>query len=129
MTARDRPELIRGTWVVLGGVAAQAIVGGITVLTGLNPWIVGFHFLCSMAIIAVSAWLLWRYPQGAGPTRSLVHPLVDRTTWALAAWELYAATGDRGRLGEQSVGLPGQRRDHRHHLPAGAARAAGRRWR
>lgn len=81
--ARDRPELIRGTWVVLGGVAAQAIVGGITVLTGLNPWIVGFHFLCSMAIIAVSAWLLWRYRQGAGPTRSLLHPLVDRTTWAL----------------------------------------------
>lgn len=48
--ARDRPELIRGTWVVLGGVAAQAIVGGITVLTGLNPWIVGFHFLCSMVL-------------------------------------------------------------------------------
>lgn len=81
--ARDRPELIRGTWVVLGGVAAQAIVGGITVLTGLNPWIVGFHFLCSMVIIGVSAWLLWRYRQSPGPTRSLLHPLVDRTTWLL----------------------------------------------
>ncbi|NYF99642.1 COX15/CtaA family protein [Janibacter cremeus] len=81
--ARDRPELILGTWVVLGGVAAQAIVGGITVRTGLNPWIVGFHFLCSMAIIGTSAWLLWRYRQSAGPTRSLLHPLVERTTWLL----------------------------------------------
>lgn len=83
--ARERRELIRGTWVVLGGVAAQAVVGGITVLTGLNPWIVGFHFLCSMGLIAVSAWLLWRYRQSAGPTRSLLHPLVERTTWVLTA--------------------------------------------
>lgn len=83
--ARERSELIRGAWVVLGGVAAQAIVGGITVLTGLNPWIVGFHFLCSMVLVAVSAWLLWRFRQGPGPTRSLVHPLVDRTTWGLVA--------------------------------------------
>ena len=57
---RSRTELIAGAWFVLGGVAAQAVVGGITVLTGLNPWIVAFHFLCSMALIAVSAWLYWR---------------------------------------------------------------------
>ena len=82
---RSRTELIAGAWFVLGGVAAQAVVGGITVLTGLNPWIVAFHFLCSMALIAVSAWLLWRFPQGGGRTRSLLHPLVERTTWALCA--------------------------------------------
>lgn len=83
--ARERTELIRGAWVVLGGAAAQAVVGGIAVLTGLNPWIVGFHFLCSMVLIAVSAWLLWRFRQSAGPTRSLLHPLVERTTWLLSA--------------------------------------------
>ncbi len=81
--ARDRPELIRGTWVILAGVAAQAIVGGITVLTGLNPWIVAFHFLCSMVLVAVAAWLYWRHTRPAGVTTSLVHPLVDKAAWAV----------------------------------------------
>lgn len=83
--ARRRKELIGGTWVVLAGIAAQAVVGGVTVLTGLNPWIVAFHFLCSMVLIAVSSWLFWRYRQPGGPTRSLVHPFVDRTIWLLVA--------------------------------------------
>lgn len=83
--ARERTELIKGTGLVLVGIAAQAIVGGITVLTGLNPWIVGFHFLCSMGLIAVSSWLVWRHRLPSGPTRSLVHPLVDRIIWALVA--------------------------------------------
>ena len=83
--ARDRRELLVGTWVVMAGIAAQAIVGGITVRTGLNPWIVAFHLLCSMLLIAVSAWLYWRHRQPAGATRSLVHPLVQRTVWVLTA--------------------------------------------
>ena len=83
--ARERRELIVGTWIVMAGIAAQAIVGGITVRTGLNPWIVAFHLLCSMLLIAVSAWLYWRQRQPGGATRSLVHPLVERTVWALTA--------------------------------------------
>lgn len=83
--ARDRRELIIGTWVVMAGILAQAIVGGVTVRTGLNPWIVAFHFLCSMALIAVSAWLFWRQKQPSGATTSLMHPLVERIQWALVA--------------------------------------------
>ena len=83
--ARERSELVLGTWIVLAGVAAQAIVGGITVRTGLNPWIVGFHFICSMGLIAVSAWMVWRFRQEPGTTHSLVHPVVDRAIWALSA--------------------------------------------
>src|SRR3954447_20178643 len=30
---------------VLFGIPAQAVLGGITVLTDLNPWVVGLHFL------------------------------------------------------------------------------------
>ncbi|PZF91910.1 COX15/CtaA family protein [Micromonospora deserti] len=44
---------------VLLGIPAQAVIGGITVLTNLNPWVVGLHFLASMAVIAV-AYALWR---------------------------------------------------------------------
>lgn len=36
------------------GIPAQAAVGGMTVLTGLNPWVVGSHFLASMAVIAAT---------------------------------------------------------------------------
>ncbi|MFU8852899.1 COX15/CtaA family protein [Micromonospora sp. SL1-18] len=41
------------------GIPAQAVIGGITVLTDLNPWVVGLHFLASMAVIA-AAYALWR---------------------------------------------------------------------
>ncbi len=44
---------------VLCGIPAQAVIGGITVLTDLNPWVVGLHFLASMAVIA-AAYALWR---------------------------------------------------------------------
>jgi cytochrome c oxidase assembly protein subunit 15 len=40
------------------GIPAQAVLGGITVLTDLNPWLVGSHFLLSMALIALSVLLL-----------------------------------------------------------------------
>ncbi|SDZ10718.1 cytochrome c oxidase assembly protein subunit 15 [Micromonospora pattaloongensis] len=44
---------------VLAGIPAQAVIGGITVLTNLNPWVVGLHFLASMGVIAV-AYAFWR---------------------------------------------------------------------
>lgn len=40
------------------GIPVQAVVGGITVHTGLNPWIVGIHFMLSSAMIALSAMLV-----------------------------------------------------------------------
>jgi len=44
--------------VVALGIPAQAVIGGITVLTDLNPWVVSFHLLCSLAIIGVAVRLL-----------------------------------------------------------------------
>lgn len=45
--------------LVIGlGIPLQAVIGGITVLTDLNPWIVAGHFLLSMAIIMVCIALL-----------------------------------------------------------------------
>jgi heme a synthase len=40
------------------GIPAQAAIGGVTVLTGLNPWTVAAHFLLSMVLVAVAT-LLW----------------------------------------------------------------------
>ena len=46
------------------GIPAQALLGGITVLTGLNPWTVAAHFLVSMVLVAVATtlWLRSREP-------------------------------------------------------------------
>jgi cytochrome c oxidase assembly protein subunit 15 len=46
---------LRGYALVLfGGIVAQALLGGVTVLTGLNPVTVMAHFLLSIALIAVA---------------------------------------------------------------------------
>ncbi|HEV7196046.1 MAG TPA: COX15/CtaA family protein, partial [Pedococcus sp.] len=50
-----RRDLMVPAWVVLGGVATQAILGGITVRTGLSPITVSAHFLVSMCLVAASA--------------------------------------------------------------------------
>jgi cytochrome c oxidase assembly protein subunit 15 len=56
---------LRG-WAVVSllGIPAQALLGGITVLTGLNPWTVAAHFLLSSALVAVATvlWLRSREP-------------------------------------------------------------------
>jgi heme a synthase len=50
------------------GIPAQALLGGITVLTGLNPWTVAAHFLLSMVLVAVATtlWLRSREPGVGG---------------------------------------------------------------
>lgn len=46
--------------IPLLGTLAQAILGGITVLTGLNPATVAAHFLLSALLIAATLVLVWR---------------------------------------------------------------------
>jgi len=62
-----RRDLVLLSWGLFAGVAAQGVLGGITVLTHLNPWIVAAHFLVSMALMAVAVALHVRSsePHGA----------------------------------------------------------------
>lgn len=60
------------------GIPAQALVGGVTVLTELNPWVVAFHFLVSMAIIGVCVVLL---DVLRGPGRAAASEPVRRLAW------------------------------------------------
>jgi heme a synthase len=48
------PTVERLAWALPAGVLAQALLGGITVLTGLSPLTVASHFLLSMVLIAVA---------------------------------------------------------------------------
>jgi cytochrome c oxidase assembly protein subunit 15 len=59
-TTPVRRDLLTLAWVVLAGVMAQAVVGGSAVLTGLNPFIVGFHYASSLALVCVTAAFLVR---------------------------------------------------------------------
>jgi heme a synthase len=49
-----RKELVTMALVLAFGIPVQALIGGITVLTDLNPWIVSLHLVCSMAIISLA---------------------------------------------------------------------------
>ncbi len=88
-----RRDLRRIALVMALGIPAQAVIGGITVLTDLNPWIVSLHLLCSLAIIGVSVLFLQRvdHPAPAVPPRGAVVGLA----WATfaSAWAvLYVGT-------------------------------------
>lgn len=71
-----RRRLHRVAIGVLAGIPAQAVLGGITVLTGLNPWTVMSHFLLSMVLVSLSTMLV-RGAQDdvSGPGELVVHPL------------------------------------------------------
>lgn len=47
----------------LVGTIFQAVLGGITVLTGLNPFTVMAHFLVSILLVALSVLLIWKAQQ------------------------------------------------------------------
>lgn len=64
-----RRDLMLLSWGLFAGVAAQGVLGGITVLTHLNPWIVAGHFLVSMALIAAAVALHVRSMDPDGPGR------------------------------------------------------------
>ena len=63
------------------GILAQGVLGGITVLTGLNPATVAAHFLLSIVLIA-GALSLRQRAHGKTPTAIRVIPLVKKLMWA-----------------------------------------------
>jgi len=57
---KERKDLFLLALGLLASIPAQAVIGGITVLTNLNPWVVGLHFLVSMALVVFSTLLVNR---------------------------------------------------------------------
>jgi cytochrome c oxidase assembly protein subunit 15 len=62
---RSRAPLRAGVGV-LAGIAAQGVIGGITVRLTLNPWSVAVHFLASIALIAL-VFALWHRTRAEPP--------------------------------------------------------------
>ncbi|MEU6292370.1 COX15/CtaA family protein [Streptomyces sp. NPDC046988] len=66
-------------WIVMG----NAILGGIVVLVGLNPYTVAAHFLLSSALIAVATVMWQRTREGDAAPRPLVGKPVQQMVWVL----------------------------------------------
>jgi cytochrome c oxidase assembly protein subunit 15 len=82
-----RRDLTRLGAVLFAGIVAQAVLGAVTVLTGLNPVTVMAHFLLSMALIAVAA---YAHDLARGPRTGTT--LVVRREVRIGAWLLVAVT-------------------------------------
>ena len=79
-----RPVILLLALIPILGTVAQAILVGVTVLTGLNPATVSAHFLLSMVIVAgVVALVVRSGDPGDQPVTALVPRLVSGLAWAL----------------------------------------------
>ena len=124
---RERPELFRLTIALGLGIPAQAVIGGITVLTELNPWIVGFHFVVSAVLVALAVVFVHRVYRGP-TTGHLVVPSAVRAlglATAVGAWVTVlvgiVVTGSGPHAGDGGAarnGLDSELLQHIHSWPA-----------
>ena len=82
---RRRPLVVLAA-LVLAGIPAQAVLGGVTVLVDLHPAAVAAHFLLSMAVIAAAVALLHRAGEaGDGPAVPTVRGELRSLAWVISA--------------------------------------------
>lgn len=75
-----RRDLWAHAWILVGGILIQALVGGITVWTGLNAWVVGSHYLASAALVGVAMSFLLRASREPGARERAVPRFVAIAT-------------------------------------------------
>lgn len=64
---KERPDLFWLTLLAGLGIPAQAVIGGLSVLTDLNPYVVGLHFVVSIVLVALCTTFLFRLYTAPGP--------------------------------------------------------------
>lgn len=124
---RERPELFRLTVALGVGIIVQALIGGITVLTGLNSWIVGLHYIVSAVLVALAAVYVYRVYRGRA-ARELAVPTGVRIlaiATAVGVWVTVligiVVTGSGPHAGDASTprnGLDSELLQHYHSWPA-----------
>jgi cytochrome c oxidase assembly protein subunit 15 len=98
---RRRRDLVWLAAAQPAGIVAQAVLGGIVVLTKLNPGMVALHFLASVAVLAAAVALHVRCTESLAPARSLVradlrllgYAVVAAVALMLAAGTVVTGTG------------------------------------
>ena len=89
-----RRSLTRLGWAQFWVTVAQAVLGGITVLTHLNPFIVACHFLASTVLILTALAMWQRSREGDGdPVRTVGRPVVQLSRLTIAVTSALIVAG------------------------------------
>ena len=93
--ARRRREVLVYAWLMPASTVAQAVMGGITVLTGLLWWTVAIHLLASMIMVwlAVLLYVKIGEPDTGVVTERVVKPLRQLTFLSAVILSLILVTG------------------------------------
>ncbi len=79
-----RSDLVRWSWGLVAGVVGQVVLGGIVVISHLNPWLVLGHFALSMVLVFNAVVLHHRAGAHARPGPQAIALSVRRLTGLLA---------------------------------------------
>jgi cytochrome c oxidase assembly protein subunit 15 len=124
---RERPDLFWLTFFAGLGIPAQAFIGGISVWTQLNPYVVGLHFVISVLLVVLCTAFLHRvYVAPGARTRAVPRwfAVTSMVTAALAAVTILAGimtTGSGPHAGDATAprnGLDSEFLQHVHSWPA-----------
>jgi len=88
------------------GIPLQGVIGGIAVLTQLNPYVVGLHFLLSMVLIALAVLLVRKAWHLAAVTATRLSVITTRVTFGLmwlAVWLGTLVTGSGPHAGDENA--------------------------
>lgn len=93
--ARRRREVLVYAWLMPASTVVQAVIGGITVLTGLLWWTVAIHLLASMLMVWVATLLFVKVgePDSGVPTARVPKPLRQLTVLCAIALSAVLVTG------------------------------------
>jgi cytochrome c oxidase assembly protein subunit 15 len=113
LRARRRREVVVYAWLMPASTVAQAVIGGITVLTGLLWWTVAIHLLVSMAMVwlAVLLYVKIGEPDDGVPQRMVPKPLRQLTFLSAMALSVVLVTGTMvtgagPHAGDKSIDAP-----------------------
>jgi cytochrome c oxidase assembly protein subunit 15 len=111
--ARRRREVLVYAWLMPASTVVQAVIGGITVLTGLLWWTVAIHLLASMTMVWLSVQLYVKIGEPDSGVATLRVPKPLRWLTVLTAVTLSAVlvtgtlvTGAGPHAGDKSVEQP-----------------------
>jgi heme A synthase len=112
---RRRKDLLWLAAAQPGAIVLQAVLGGIVVITKLNPALVSLHFLASVALVAATVALYMRCQEGTGAARPLAPGLVQ---WcAIGVIGCVALMMAAGTVVTGTGPLAGAGHVARYHLP------------
>jgi len=109
--APARRDLVGLAAAMVGGVIAEAVLGGVVVYTKLNPYAVMTHFMLGIALLSVAVVLMTRAERAPGPGRPRVARGQLRLAWViLGLLALAVAAGTATTGAGPHAGGPGAKR-------------------